>query len=94
MSTLVVNRRHGEKFDVDISRRGPWGNPFVIPKDGTREEVIERFQEWLMGCEDSKARWIIDHVHTLRGKRLGCYCRPLACHGDILARLANGQEKP
>jgi len=23
----------------------------------------------------------------LIGKRLGCYCKPLLCHGDVLAKL-------
>jgi len=25
----------------------------------------------------------------LRGRRLGCFCAPQACHGDVLARLAD-----
>jgi len=29
---------------------------------------------------------------NLRGKILGCYCAPLACHGDILARIANEES--
>ena len=25
----------------------------------------------------------------LKGKRLGCWCKPLPCHGDVLAELAD-----
>jgi hypothetical protein len=25
----------------------------------------------------------------LKGKVLGCWCSPKACHGDILAKIAN-----
>jgi hypothetical protein len=26
----------------------------------------------------------------LRHKILGCWCHPKACHGDVLAEIANG----
>lgn len=28
-------------------------------------------------------------VYELAGKRLGCFCKPQACHGDILADYLN-----
>jgi hypothetical protein len=28
-------------------------------------------------------------VPKLRGRDLVCWCAPLACHGDVLIRLAN-----
>lgn len=36
--------------------------------------------------------WTTDlpnQLSELRGKRLGCYCKPLRCHGDFLAKLVN-----
>ncbi len=81
---LVVHCRR-EPFDVYIGRPSYWGNPFVIGKDGTREEVIEKYRMYLL--EHTEMRY---HIYELRGKVLGCYCAPLACHGDILAELANG----
>jgi len=32
--------------DVYIGRPGKWGNPFQIGRDGTREQVITRYE----GC--------------------------------------------
>jgi len=85
MTTRVVNCRH-ESYDIYIGRGSKWGNPFRIGKDGTREEVIEKYREWLSG------QWeLLDEVHTLRGKTLGCYCKPLDCHGDILVGLVDLQ---
>jgi len=74
-----------ESYDVYIGRPGEWGNPFVIGKDGTREDVITKYREWLHAQPElvAKAR------RELRGKRLGCWCAPKACHGDVLAEIAN-----
>ena len=71
-------------FDIYIGRPSKWGNPFTIGKDGTREEVIEKYRDWL--TEDMK----VMAREELRGKILGCWCSPLACHGDVLAESANG----
>jgi hypothetical protein len=29
--------------------RSKWANPFVVDRDGTREEVIELYEQWLQG---------------------------------------------
>ena len=36
-----------EPYDIYIGRPSKWGNPFSIGKDGTREEVIEKYREWI-----------------------------------------------
>jgi hypothetical protein len=72
-----------ERFDVYIGRPSKWRNPFVIGRDGTREEVIAKFERWLLSSE------LVGDLAELRGKVLGCWCAPEACHGDVLARLAN-----
>jgi hypothetical protein len=68
---------------VYIGRPSIWGNPFVIGRDGDRAEVIRKYEAWLMRHPRLLAR-----VAELRGKVLGCFCAPLPCHGDVLARLA------
>jgi len=35
---------------------------------------------------------LLDQLDNLQGKVLGCHCKPLACHGDILAELANNRS--
>jgi hypothetical protein len=71
-----------QHYDVDITRRSIWGNPFVIGRDGTRSEVIEKYRQWIIGKPGLMAQ-----LGELKGKRLGCVCKPQTCHGDILVQL-------
>ena len=93
LAHLVVHCRRSE-YDVYIGRPSKWGNVFshlpnatgVVAYVATREEAIAKFEEWLL------ARPLVIEAakRELRGKILGCWCSPLACHGDVLARIANG----
>jgi len=85
-ATRVVNLRR-ERCDVRICRPGPWGNPFRIGRDGTRREVIARYEVWLRSRPNLLAR-----LPELVGKRLGCWCAPLPCHGDVLVRLIRERD--
>jgi hypothetical protein len=88
LRTCVVNIRQGDKYDVFIGRPTCWGNPFELGKDGTREEVIAKYQEWILSQPE-----LVERVRKeLQGKILGCYCSPsLMCHGDILVKIAEGE---
>ena len=68
-----------EPYDVYIGRGSKWGNPFVIGKDGDREEVISKYEIYIM-----QNPGMISALPELAGKTLGCWCAPKACHGDIL----------
>jgi hypothetical protein len=87
MKTTVVNVKNGTKYDVYIGRPSKWGNPFAIGRDGNREEVIEKFRKWI-----KTQKKLLKDLHELKGKRLGCFCAPLACHGHVLADLADEVE--
>lgn len=69
---------------VYIGRPTKWGNPFVIGRDGSREEVIKKYEEWLQHQPG-----LLAQLPELRGKDLLCWCAPQPCHGDVLLRLAN-----
>lgn len=89
--TSVVNirtRAGRSRMEVFIGRPGPFGNPFVIGSDGSREQVIEKFRLWLR----SRPSFIDKVRNELRDKVLGCYCKPLPCHGDVLAAVADGEQ--
>jgi hypothetical protein len=60
-----------------------WANPYRIGRDGTREEVIARYREYVLENPELRAA-----LPELRGRVLGCWCVPLACHGEVLAELA------
>jgi hypothetical protein len=59
-----------------------WGNPFHIGPDGNRKTVLGKYREWVLQQPHLVAR-----LPELRGKILGCWCKPLSCHGDVLAEL-------
>jgi hypothetical protein len=81
----VYNKRNPHPNDaIYIGRPSKWGNPFVIGRDGTREEVISKHKLYL-----TQNQSLLDSLSELKGKNLVCYCKPLACHGDILLELAN-----
>lgn len=71
-----------EHFDVYIGRPSKWGNPFVIGKDGTRAQVVEKYLLWVLQQAD-----LMSSLHELEGKILGCFCSPELCHGDVLIQL-------
>lgn len=81
--TCVVNIRKS-KYDILITRESQWGNPYRIGKDGTREEVIKKYKSWILTQPILLAR-----SQELKGKVLGCVCKPLECHGDILVEVIN-----
>lgn len=76
-----------EPYDEYIGRPSKWGNPYIIGKDGTREEVIEKYEEWVRSSPT-----MIRALHQLDGKVLGCWCPPgVPCHGDVLLKLMKEQ---
>lgn len=94
--TRVVNIRK-EECDVYIGR-GPGGTHMLSPaimigsrgwlgnpwSDGTREENIEKFEEtFLERVKDPEFREAVLALHL---KKLGCWCAPKPCHGNIIAR--------
>lgn len=93
MSTTRVVHMKKEPFDTYIGRPSRWGNPyshkagtradFVVP---TREEAIERYRAYLLASPE-----LLAALPELRGKVLGCWCSPKACHGDVLVDMVEGR---
>lgn len=80
-----------QPYDIYVGRPSKWGNPFshregtlAEHKVETREEAVKKYEEWLLKNEELMAS-----LGELKGKILGCWCWPLSCHAEILARLAN-----
>jgi len=85
--TTVVHCKK-ESFDVYIGRPSIWGNPFIVGKHGTREEVIEKFRFYLLNDPLLKSQ-----LMDLDGKTLGCWCKPQPCHGDVIVEVINQIKK-
>ena len=72
---------------VLIDRRTKWGNPFHIGRDGSREEVIARYRAELWR-RIRAGEVTLEELAELNGCWLACWCEPLPCHGDVIARAA------
>ena len=62
----------------------PWANPFKISEHMTRDVVLTKYRDHI---EVKFGKTFRAELEKLRGKNLGCWCKPLACHGDILKDL-------
>ncbi len=97
--TRVINIKRETEYQSEkstpkyeyIGRGSYWGNPYSMYEEGDdREEVIRKFKydfEFEKFPNKNKSE-----VYKLAGKRLGCFCKPQACHGDILAEFLNSWD--
>ncbi|MCW7551611.1 DUF4326 domain-containing protein [Endozoicomonas gorgoniicola] len=97
--TRVVNIKQDKKYNgtnstVDyeyIGRGSKWGNPHSMYEDGDdRDEVIRKFKYDF--DFDKFPHLKKEEVYSLTGKRLGCFCKPASCHGDVLADYLNSWD--
>ena len=91
--TELVNLRHAERTCTRrIDRATRFGNPFRMKKDGgeyTREGCVDAYREWFHDKIDSEPAFR-SAVEELRGETLGCWCKPAACHGDVILEYLEG----
>lgn len=76
----VTNMKGKGKY---IGRPSVLGNPFMIGRDGSRDEVIVKFEAYARGNERVLAEIKKLQEHDV----LRCYCSPLACHGDVIVKI-------
>lgn len=92
--TSVVNKDSGQLFDIYIGRGSPLGNPFPIEHgtDKDRAYAIERYREHFYAniVPDPEMR---KYLESLRGLKLGCHCKPLPCHGDVIVEYLNSSQQ-
>lgn len=91
MGVKAVVHNKKSAYNIYIGRPSKWGNPFSVGEDGTREEVIQKYEDWLLTQPH-----LLESLHELDGKVLGCWCAPKACHGDVLSKfvdILNGETE-
>jgi hypothetical protein len=70
-----------EKFTHYIGRPSELGNPFIIGKDGTREEVVIKFKHYAV-------KYLLEEIRALpEDAILACWCAPLDCHGNGIKEI-------
>lgn len=90
MKTIVVNKRK-EACDVYIGRGSIFGNPYPITINQSREQAIDLFRTFFLRLIEIDPNFKAQ-VLRLKGKRLGCFCKPQACHGDVIVEYLEGGE--
>ena len=86
--TVLNKHKHGIPAGaVYIGRGSKWGNPFVMGKDGNRDDVCDEYKSWLWH-RVQKEEVTLQELADLHGKDLVCFCAPLRCHGHELEKVA------
>lgn len=75
------------KNAIYIGRGSKWGNPYHIGKDGTREEVIEKYK-WYLIKQIKNGNVTIEELADMYDVDMVCFCKPLPCHGDVIQDFA------
>ncbi len=81
MNKVVSKRGNRNVKGIYVGRPSIWGNPFVSPRDGTRDEVVAKYEMW--AWETFTAADIV----LLKDSDLICWCAPLRCHADVLLEM-------
>jgi hypothetical protein len=72
----------GKRFPKEDSL---WANPCKIDDKNDRKKVIQLYEQYIR--EKIKKENLNEQLLKLKGKNLGCWCKPDACHGDVLVKL-------
>jgi len=74
----------GRKNKYYKQEQSKYNNPFIIGKDGNRDEVCDKYEKYA----DSK--FSDEEIKSdLSNHGLICWCHPERCHGEYLSRRAN-----
>ena len=85
---LIFNMKNAHpRQAIKVDRSSPWGNPFILGKDGDRDDVCDLFEQYAKWRLTIQPSWL----RPLKGKYLACWCAPLRCHAETLRRLSNDQ---
>merc|ERR1712004_38006 len=100
-SIVRIKRQNGritQDCDIYIGRanflggwnlkKSIWANPFKVKDYNSNEEACRLYEEYIRKNDELMSR-----LGELEGKVLGCWCKPMACHGDVLIKLLNERKK-
>lgn len=87
-----------------VTRVTKWGNPYVVGRDGTRAECVDRYETLVEAAirsldytaptraEQAVVEAVRRDWHELAGHNLACFCRGAPCHADPLINAIRKQE--
>src|SRR5919197_227011 len=77
------------KWSYQIQVKSKWNNPFTIGKDGSRQQVVDKFRTYIL----NQLNLLAAIIPELTGKYLCCWCAPELCHGNVLQELWQQQQQ-
>lgn len=83
LNNIYIGRR---VVYVKGAEKSKWCNPFSVKKYGL-DKCLELFEDYIRNDPD-----LISSILELKNKKLGCWCNPGKCHGDILLKLLKEKE--
>ena len=63
-----------------------WANPYKITETQSRKQVLNLYCQYIDEKLKSNPE-LVKELIKLDKKKLGCWCKPECCHGDILVKL-------
>jgi len=60
----------------------------TFPEGTPRQEIIDAYEDYLLSNKE-----LMQDLHELKYKTLGCWCKPKSCHGDILKKYVDKLER-
>lgn len=70
-----------------------FGNPYRSGRDGTLEEVLEKYRQHLWRMIQADRENMIRELAGMAGRTLGCWCAPKGCHANVLAKAIKWATK-
>lgn len=101
MKTQIVNIYHKLPYDIYIGRAGNgqsgyFGNPITKGNICDLCNLVHETPASTLPCYEAYFNLRIDEdkdfksaVLNLKGKTLGCFCKPKPCHGDVIIEWLN-----
>lgn len=92
--TIREAKAAGRYVYIGRGKDSIWGNPFTHIPTGTLAQFVVPYDQ-VLACYEEHVRaseMLMNRLGTLRGKVLGCFCKPKPCHGDVLVRLVEGMR--
>jgi len=81
---FIDKKRFPEKDSI-------WANPYKVKKNEL-SKVINDYEIYIRSKLEKDPK-LVKELLKLRGKNLGCWCKPSDCHGDVLVKLIQEYSK-
>jgi hypothetical protein len=70
-----------------VGRPSPLGNPFRLSEDSDRNTAVRKYRVWIWGQIQARNSTVLEALAALNEDSiLGCWCKPLECHADIIIK--------